>query len=347
MTGLSARLKRDPRRSHGPLTEALAHVPAPFSNGTVRLSPDGAGYLVAGPGGATLAHLDPAAPDRKVVRTVKRARAVYLDLDEASLIAVTATLPAAASEDVREAVALRMAELTPFTEDEVIFDTGAPRALGPDRIAVPVYAVPRNILKAHGTALAALGIGLDGATSSAAVPDEAPFLPDFAPETRRRRARRNAWLLAGGLLILAAGAAALSHVEGERQQTQIAQLRAAVSTLRDEMLQAQALDDDIARLSARLRAPAERRAGEISPLMLLDAVAAALPDEAYLTDARWTGAEITLRGLAQDASALLAPLEASPLLSDVRLSAPISRDPGQALERFSISAQIGVRGERP
>jgi general secretion pathway protein L len=77
-----------------------------------------------------------------------------------------------------------------------------------------------------------------------------------------------------------------------------------------------------------------------SGAIVIEALSRALPDSAYLTEIRLDGAMLRITGLADDAPALLAPLERSGHLSNVRFFAPTTRGPDGRLFRFHIEAQV-------
>ena len=98
-------------------------------------------------------------------------------------------------------------------------------------------------------------------------------------------------------------------------------------------------------------APAERAwvAKESAPhaVIVIEALARALPDSAYLTELRLEGKTVRIAGLADDTPSLIAPLEQTGHLSGVRSVAPATRDSNGARFRFNIEAQVVPRLEIP
>jgi len=80
-----------------------------------------------------------------------------------------------------------------------------------------------------------------------------------------------------------------------------------------------------------------------SGVIVLEALSRALPDSAYLTELRLEGEMLRIVGLANDAPALLAPLEQSGHLTNVRFFAPTTRGPDARLFRFYIEARVEPR----
>jgi len=78
----------------------------------------------------------------------------------------------------------------------------------------------------------------------------------------------------------------------------------------------------------------------LSVVVLLEGLSRALPESAYLTELRLEGATLRIVGLANDAPSLVALLERSGRLTDVRFFAPTTRSPDGKRFRFNIEAQV-------
>lgn len=78
-------------------------------------------------------------------------------------------------------------------------------------------------------------------------------------------------------------------------------------------------------------------------VIVIEALSRALPDSAYLTEIRLEKENLRILGFADDAPGLLAPLEKSKHMTDVRFFAPMARGPDGKLFRFSIEARVQPR----
>jgi general secretion pathway protein L len=91
-------------------------------------------------------------------------------------------------------------------------------------------------------------------------------------------------------------------------------------------------------------APAERawllKDTSMSSVILIEALSRALPETAYVNDIRLDKNSLRITGLADDAPALLAPLEKSEHLTNVHFFAPTARGPDGKLFRFSVEAHV-------
>lgn len=330
----------------GALLSIVASGPRPFARGSVRLRPQGNGFAVVGPDGAVRHHLATAAPSPAAMKAVRAARNRYLDLDDEMVLSVRATLPSAARAHLRDAIALRMPELTPFDENEVVFDVAPPERHGPGTISVRAVVAPRRTIAEGIEELKQLGLKVDGAIASEIAETTGEGIVDFTPELARARVARLGLSLAVACGLLAGAGVWLHQVASDRQQRILGELRESVGAALENVREAQAVEAEIDTLAASLSLPYQRRAGQVSNLDLLEALTKVLPDDSYLTGFRREGSELVLTGLASDASSLIRPIEQLPLLSGVEFSAPIARDVRQDRDRFSITAHITAGDER-
>jgi len=88
---------------------------------------------------------------------------------------------------------------------------------------------------------------------------------------------------------------------------------------------------------------------EMSPsaAIVLEALSRALPDTAHLTEFSLQGATLTIAGLTRDAPSLIAPLEHSGSLTDVRFSAPTTRGSDDAHFAFHIVGLVEPQSKLP
>jgi general secretion pathway protein L len=81
----------------------------------------------------------------------------------------------------------------------------------------------------------------------------------------------------------------------------------------------------------------------VSSVILIEALSRALPESAYVNEIRLEKDSLRIMGLAEDAPALLAPLERSEHMTNVHFITPTARGPDGRLFRFSIEAHVEPR----
>jgi general secretion pathway protein L len=115
-------------------------------------------------------------------------------------------------------------------------------------------------------------------------------------------------------------------------------LAARAKTLQRQ-LQAGRTSASLASLPAPQRAWLSKETSAAS-VIVLEALSRAIPDSAHLSEIRLEGMTLRIIGTADDAPALLAPLEQSGHLSNVRFFAPTTRGADGRQFRFHIEARV-------
>ena len=143
-------------------------------------------------------------------------------------------------------------------------------------------------------------------------------------------------LTAVGLLLCAVAIVMLT----EKQNVTLSSLESKQRLLQAELQGAQPIRDQVGQLKEQVAAIAARRGGHLSTLSLLASVTRAVPDHTWIRNWVLNGEHLTLFGESTDTAALIAVLEASPELRDVRYQSAITRDPESGKDRFRISAMV-------
>jgi hypothetical protein len=112
------------------------------------------------------------------------------------------------------------------------------------------------------------------------------------------------------------------------------------------------LRNRIEALRAQARFFADDRNSRPSPLLVLEVLSRLLPDTVWLTDASLDGRELSISGLAEDASALIPLVERAPEFEQTRFLSPSTRvtvsDPvggERQVERFALRAVVDPAAE--
>jgi len=124
-----------------------------------------------------------------------------------------------------------------------------------------------------------------------------------------------------------------SSIRGENEE-----LASRTKTLQRQ-LQAGRTPASMASLPAPQRAWLSKETSA-SSVIVLEALSRALPDSAHLVEIRLEGTTLRITGIADDAPALLAPLEQSGHLSNVHFFAPTTRGQDGRQFRFYIEAKV-------
>jgi general secretion pathway protein L len=273
---------------------------------------------------------------------------IVLRLSAEEVVERTIQIPKGAADVIEPVLRNQMNRIVPWPQEETRFgyivtenEPGAP-----DQINVQVTATTQGVLEAALAEARALG-------ARPSLVDYAPreeprigtVLLSLAPDPRLRMARRlNAGLaviLAVCLLSGGTGAYQLWQLENEKTE-----LETRIATVRKRI--AEAGNQNAGNAQAREAAAAliQRKAGEPPVVRLIDGLSRAIPDNAYLTELEIRGATARMTGRSDEATALIATIEAAPEYEDVGFAAPTTRDAEGGAESFTITARAtGARRE--
>jgi general secretion pathway protein L len=265
------------------------------------------------------------------VAQLARSGLVILELPDENVAVRRITVPAQAREFVDGIVRNQIERLSPWRADQAVHGFALDRE-GDDRttLDVCVLIAARGAIDAAREQVVAIGLSVDRIVTSLRNADGAKAgtvtlwsrRVDVSPEIRSRMGLRIGIGIASmvaaclGLGLWALVSAQVVGAESEDAATRIESLRRG--------LQAPLTLKSAAALPTNQRVWYEK---EMSPsaAIVLEALSRALPDTAHLTELRLQGATLTIAGLTSDAPSLIAPLEHSGSLTDVRFSAPTTR----------------------
>ena len=254
----------------------------------------------------------------------------------------TLSLPAAATENLRQVLSFEMDRQTPFKADQIYFDS---RVLGHDasgrNAQVELVLIPRAQLDHELAALPAAGAEIDGVDSWKASPGEGRRQTNLLPPEKRARRRDmrlplNLGLAAVALILLlvnmdesvANRASALTSMQAEVEKAngEARQVAALRKTLADSIAGANFLTD-------------KKRKGPLT-IALLDDLTRRLPTDAYLERLQIENKQVQLQGQATEAAKLIALLGTSPCLGNPGFQGQVQPDARTGKERFQINADL-------
>jgi general secretion pathway protein L len=252
------------------------------------------------------------------------------------------SLPAAATDNLRQVLSFEMDRQTPFKADQVYFDS---RVLGHDasgrNARVELVLIPRAQLDQELGGLPPAAAELDAVDSWSAAPGAGRRQTNLLPPEKRthRRDMRlplNLGLAALALVLLVVNmdeslanrAAALETMKAEvdkagNEAKQVAALR---KTLADSIGGANFLTD-------------KKRKGPLT-VALLDDLTRRLPEDTYLERLQIENKQVQLQGQATEAAKLIALLGASPCLGNPGFQGQVQPDARTGKERFQINADL-------
>jgi general secretion pathway protein L len=263
---------------------------------------------------------------------------VELRLPPGQYLARNVELPLAAAADLQQAIGYQVETLTPFKRDQLWLFCGEEQRL-PDgkRLRAWLVAVPRRAGQVLEQLNLAVGSAPERGPRRAPAPDEAVLL-GFRPGHSGRRAVPLGWLLVVlnlGALLLAAGL----HLDN--RQDELTLLQSQARALQQDAIAASDLAGQVEQLQARLDALQRQRSAHPTRVEVLEELSRRLDEHTWLRRLELRAQQLRMQGNSHNASALIAALDDSPLFSEVRFEAALTRDPVAGAERFNLTAEVG------
>jgi len=278
----------------------------------------------------------------KRLRRVGSVNGIVAQIDAKNVLRHRLRLPLATNENLREVLSYEMDRVTPFRSDDVYFDFRvAETDAAAGQIVVDLFLVRRPVVDDVVALLRGWNLPPDRVTTvldAAKASGEVNFLA--APNRRRSgRLRRNLFALL--TLAIAAGAAVSVNLALQQQTMTLDAYEVALAELRIQVQEVDTLKQQLMDRTTRSQYVAAKKSEQPLTIAVVSELTRLLPDDTWLTQVRIQQRQLIIAGSAPGASDLIALLEASPLLSQVKFSASVVPDPKTGKERFNITAVIG------
>jgi len=287
-----------------------------------------------------------AATAKRVARAA-RGRYVILTLAADKIVTRRLNVPAQAREFLSGIVRNQIDRLSPWPAGEVMYGFATDKSEDEGAtLNVRVLMTSRSTIDNARGALKTAGLEVDrivtrpetGAGETAAEPIVLWSRITDAPHEELATASK---LIGAGIAAALVWAVILSSfmlIMASSIRSEHEELAARAKTLQRQ-LQTGRTPASIASLPAPQRAWMSKETSA-SSVIVLEALSRALPDSAYLSEIRLEGTSLRITGIADDAPALLPPLEQSGHLSNVHFFAPTTRGPDGRQFRFYIEAKV-------
>lgn len=292
--------------------------------------------------------LEPALLDEVRARADAGGSPRWLLLPAAGVLRRVLNLPAAAEPRLREVLAFELDRQTPFSADQVSFEGRVlARDLAAQQLRVELLVLPRARLEAELAAIGPLATGLAGVDVVEADGRRLGLnlLPDAARARGRDPVRRLHLALAATAVVGLLGTLGLTlHNRAERRD----ELRALVASANDQAREARLLRNQLVSSAQAANFLAATRASRPTMLEVLDELTRRIPDDTALDKLAINGDQLVMVGQSRAAPALVALLQASPLVTDPALSGVVQSDPRTGRDRFTLTARVvnaGAGGE--
>lgn len=273
---------------------------------------------------------------------------VIYDLSAETVLVRRISVPAQAKEFLPGIVNNQIERLSPWQADQAVFGFDAEvDSENPTELEVRVFITSRDVLANAQDELKAIGLPInrivarENLAKSAASVTLWSRLADL-PRASVERARRQIGNVVLGIVIV-------SVVVSLWALWSAASVRGESDDLANHNITLQRHLQGYRSPPMTSLLPVERawqlKKTSLSTVIVLEVLSRALPDTAYLTELRIDNKVLRITGLADDAPALIAPLERSGYFTDVRFFAPTTRGSDGAMFKFHIEARVVPRLE--
>jgi general secretion pathway protein L len=275
--------------------------------------------------------------------TPSRSLQIVVNVPRDKVLRRSVTLPLEVAENLREVLAFQMDRHTPFKASEVAYDY---RVTATDtaakKITVDLAVLQRttldeatSIVDSYGLTAHRVGIADDDPGEDTPF-NFRPHEDLVIPSAARRR-------LVVTLTMAAAFLAAVAwYLPLYFDHRALAMYEARLEETRAAALQADSLKKRLVTEVDVSQALVDRRAATPTLTSLIADITNRLPDGTWLTQLQVRDGTLTLTGFSVSAAPLIARLEASSLLAQVRFGSPVTPDQSVGSERFNIIAQVAL-----
>ena len=254
-------------------------------------------------------------------------------------------LPAAAQENLRQVIGFEMQRLTPFSTEEVYYDY-AVTGRHDNVLRVQLAVVPRRLIDRATAWLPSRGLqsvpeSPGGFRPAPLVASDGSITLDFRDPSHRETGGRGLYAVLLAVNVALAGTAiAIPLVQ---EQHHLDEAKSRLEEVRHAAEATAELRGEVERLRTRARFLAAAANARISTVVLIEELTSLLPDTTWVFRLELREGTVHLHGSSADAASLIATIDSSAMLSNVRFTSSVLRE-GTGQDRFHIAADVVIPG---
>lgn len=257
------------------------------------------------------------------------------------ILSKTLTLPLAAEENLREVLGFEMDRHTPFSADQVYYDfTITGRSVERKELSLVLFFAPRKIVDGLVELASRHGIPPTAATSREAVTKQftdVNLLPATMRTVRPKAVNRLNFALSCLAVLLLVSTLVVPIAQ---KQYLIGKLASQLEEQETAAGEAIRLQREVEKLAEGSELLLQKKQSNLLVLQVIDEMSRIIPDDTWIDRLDITGDEVLLQGQSSSSAALIALIESSPVLHNVRFRAPVTQVVQTGSERFQLSANV-------
>jgi general secretion pathway protein L len=294
--------------------------------------------------GDVLATLTPGTEVSVDLQRATRSHFIVFEFPDDKVFVRRISVPAQARKFLAGVISNQIERLSPWPAKDVVYGFAAQAGAGDTAaVEVRILMAARSDVDVVRQDMAALGLPVDRvvARDASAAGDDSITLWSRLTDTSRDSVGNLAQKIGIGIAASVTASVVLSvwafvSAASIREESEG---MAARSKVMQRQVQTGRAASSLASMPPAERAWASKEMSAPS-VIVIEALSRALPESAYVTEIRLDKENLRIVGLADDAPGLLAPLEKSKHMTDVRFFAPMARGPDGRRFRFSIEARV-------
>ena len=264
------------------------------------------------------------------------------------------SLPAAAEQDLRSALALQVDRQTPFTEENAAFDyyiIGRDRQAG--QVSVEMAVAPRQSVqelceRARDWGLPPTIVDLAENAGTGDGAEVGPPRYNLIADAEQPAARRPWPLVNGALATLALLLlAAIAYLPVHRAQARADALSAQVAEASAAANAVISLRSQLDERQTESKLFYELKAGSPPKVLVLDELTRILPDDTWIQRLSISGREVRITGASPTASSLVSLIDESELFGTPRFLSTVTAESETGMESFKFSFELAVPAGGP
>lgn len=268
---------------------------------------------------------------------------IVLELPADQVVSRRMNVPARARDLLPGIVRNQIERLSPWRVNQAAYGFDVATNGDATGLDVRVLITSRALLEEACDGLGALGLRVDRVVAGERGADAAAAVTLWsrradASDKSLERARRTAAAVVVGMACVAAAVSLWAFIAAGSADSESEEVAARIAVLQRQV-QGALSPQSIAALAPAQRAWAFKETSPVA-VVVVEALSRSLPDTSYLTELHLERATLRIVGLADDAPALIAPLERSGHLKDVHFFAPTTRGADGARFVFHIEARV-------
>ena len=264
---------------------------------------------------------------------------LIITIPEKLILIKTIQFPAAASNNLKEALGFEINKRTPFTTEQVYFDYSViNHDKDNNKLKIDLIIVPKNHVDSRLNISDKLGLKIDRI-----IPDghsdkyaNVNLLPTNKQTVVTGKNTFNFYLAATSFILFLAAL----YLPLNKQNQYIDELQGELQTARKSAVVLSKLKEEKQSILKQINFLTNKQLQTVNNINILNVVTKLVPDDTWLSRFSISNNQLQIQGESSNASALIQTLELSDLFKNVQFKSPVIRNNRTSKDKFNLSAEL-------